>query len=114
MSAKPIVAATDGSEESLRAVDWAAREAVLRGTCTADRVRSAGTRERRAENRPIGRFSSRSPAGRRRPPDADAGSVIWRANPCAIGRRQVTVTECNQQAVTNWLRAGCLPFRASG
>jgi len=32
MSAKPIVAATDGSEESMRAVDWAAREAVLRGT----------------------------------------------------------------------------------
>jgi nucleotide-binding universal stress UspA family protein len=32
MSAKPIVAASDGSEESLRAVDWAAREAVLRGT----------------------------------------------------------------------------------
>jgi nucleotide-binding universal stress UspA family protein len=31
MSPKPIVAATDGSEESLRAVDWAAREAVLRG-----------------------------------------------------------------------------------
>ena len=31
MSAQPIVAATDGSEESLRAVDWAAREAVLRG-----------------------------------------------------------------------------------
>jgi len=31
MSAKPIVAASDGSEESLRAVDWAAREAVLRG-----------------------------------------------------------------------------------
>ena len=31
MSVKPIVAATDGSEESLRAVDWAAREAVLRG-----------------------------------------------------------------------------------
>jgi nucleotide-binding universal stress UspA family protein len=31
MSDKPIVAATDGSEESLRAVDWAAREAVLRG-----------------------------------------------------------------------------------
>jgi nucleotide-binding universal stress UspA family protein len=26
MSAKPIVAATDGSEPSLRAVDWAARE----------------------------------------------------------------------------------------
>ena len=31
MSAKPIVAATDGSVESLQAVDWAAREAVLRG-----------------------------------------------------------------------------------
>jgi nucleotide-binding universal stress UspA family protein len=31
MPAKPIVAATDGSEESLKAVDWAAREAVLRG-----------------------------------------------------------------------------------
>ena len=30
MAAKPIVAATDGSEGSLRAVDWAAREAVLR------------------------------------------------------------------------------------
>ena len=28
---KPIVAGTDGSEESLRAVGWAAREAVLRG-----------------------------------------------------------------------------------
>jgi len=31
MPAKPIVAATDGSTESLRAVDWAAREAALRG-----------------------------------------------------------------------------------
>jgi nucleotide-binding universal stress UspA family protein len=31
MAAKPIVAATDGSEESLRAVEWAAREAALRG-----------------------------------------------------------------------------------
>ena len=31
MSAKPVVAATDGSEASLRAVEWAAREAVLRG-----------------------------------------------------------------------------------
>jgi nucleotide-binding universal stress UspA family protein len=31
MAAKPIVAGTDGSEESLRAVDWAAREAVRRG-----------------------------------------------------------------------------------
>jgi len=29
MTAKPIVAGTDGSEESLRAVEWAAREAVL-------------------------------------------------------------------------------------
>jgi nucleotide-binding universal stress UspA family protein len=31
MTAQPVVAATDGSEESLRAVDWAAREAVLHG-----------------------------------------------------------------------------------
>jgi nucleotide-binding universal stress UspA family protein len=31
MSAKPIVAASDGSAESLRAVEWAAREALLRG-----------------------------------------------------------------------------------
>src|SRR5262245_23264688 len=31
MAAKPIVAGTDGSEESLRAVDCAAREAALRG-----------------------------------------------------------------------------------
>jgi nucleotide-binding universal stress UspA family protein len=31
MAVKPVVAGTDGSEESLRAVDWAAREAVLRG-----------------------------------------------------------------------------------
>lgn len=31
MSAQPIVAATDGSEESLRAAEWAAREAAVRG-----------------------------------------------------------------------------------
>jgi nucleotide-binding universal stress UspA family protein len=31
MTAKPIVAATDGSEHSLQAVEWAATEAVLRG-----------------------------------------------------------------------------------
>ena len=31
MASKPIVAGTDGSEESLWAVGWAAREAVLRG-----------------------------------------------------------------------------------
>ena len=31
MTAGPVVAATDGSEESLRAVEWAAREAVLHG-----------------------------------------------------------------------------------
>jgi len=29
MNVKPIVAATDGSEESLRAVEWAAGEAIL-------------------------------------------------------------------------------------
>jgi nucleotide-binding universal stress UspA family protein len=31
MAGKPVVASTDGSEDSLRAVGWAAREAVLRG-----------------------------------------------------------------------------------
>ena len=31
MTVKPLVAATDGSDESLRAVEWAAGEAVLRG-----------------------------------------------------------------------------------
>jgi nucleotide-binding universal stress UspA family protein len=31
MTTKPVVAATDGSEESLRAVEWAAREAALHG-----------------------------------------------------------------------------------
>jgi nucleotide-binding universal stress UspA family protein len=31
MASKPIVAGTDGSEESLQAVDWAAREAARRG-----------------------------------------------------------------------------------
>lgn len=31
MTTKPVVAATDGSEESLRAVEWAAREATLHG-----------------------------------------------------------------------------------
>src|SRR5260370_31422680 len=30
MAAKPIVASTDGSEEAVRAVEWGAREAVLR------------------------------------------------------------------------------------
>jgi nucleotide-binding universal stress UspA family protein len=45
MSAKPIVAATDGSEESLRAVDWAAREAVLRGAPL--RIVSAAAQVRR-------------------------------------------------------------------
>ena len=30
MTAKPVIAATDGSEESLRALEWAAHEAVLR------------------------------------------------------------------------------------
>src|SRR6516164_9096166 len=31
VSTSPVVAATDGSEESLLAVEWAAREAMLRG-----------------------------------------------------------------------------------
>lgn len=32
MATKPVIAGTDGSRESLQAVDWAAREAALRGT----------------------------------------------------------------------------------
>ena len=49
MAAKPIVAGTDGSEESLRAVDWAAREAALRGAplrivAAAEAPRPAGGR----------------------------------------------------------------------
>jgi len=32
MAAKPVIAGTDGSSASVRAVQWAAREAVLRGT----------------------------------------------------------------------------------
>ena len=32
MATKPVIAGTDGSRESLRAVEWAAREAVLRAT----------------------------------------------------------------------------------
>jgi len=31
MAAKPVVAATDGSQESLRAAEWAARKAARRG-----------------------------------------------------------------------------------
>jgi nucleotide-binding universal stress UspA family protein len=41
MASKPIVAGTDGSEESLRAVDWAAREAAMRGAA----LRIVGTAE---------------------------------------------------------------------
>ncbi len=32
MATKPVIAGTDGSQESLRAVEWAAREAALRAT----------------------------------------------------------------------------------
>lgn len=32
MATKPVIAGTDGSRESLLAVEWAAREAALRGT----------------------------------------------------------------------------------
>ena len=31
MTVKPLVAGTDGSDESLQAIEWAAREAMLRG-----------------------------------------------------------------------------------
>jgi nucleotide-binding universal stress UspA family protein len=49
MAAKPIVAGTDGSEESLRAVDWAAREAVLRSAPL--RIVSAASRLPRMASR---------------------------------------------------------------
>ncbi len=49
MASKPIVAGTDGSEESLRAVDWAAREAILRGAPL--RIVSAATLLRRMASR---------------------------------------------------------------
>ncbi len=52
MSAKPVVAATDGSEESLRAVEWAAREAVLRGAPL--RIVSAAAMLPRMMERPAG------------------------------------------------------------
>ena len=39
-----------------------------------------------------------------RSPGAEAGSAIWRSDPVTIGRRQVTVTECNEQTITNWLQ----------
>jgi nucleotide-binding universal stress UspA family protein len=32
MATKPVIVGADGSRESLRAVEWAAREAALRGT----------------------------------------------------------------------------------
>jgi nucleotide-binding universal stress UspA family protein len=53
MAAKPVVAGTDGSEESLRAVDWAAREAVLRGlplriVCAAALLPRMAERQRQA------------------------------------------------------------------
>ncbi len=37
MAVKPVIVGTDGSQESLRAAEWAAREAVLRGSAPADR-----------------------------------------------------------------------------
>jgi hypothetical protein len=37
-------------------------------------------------------------------PHAGVGSLIWRASPFAIGQRHLTVTECNQQTVTNSLQ----------
>ncbi len=52
--------------------------------------------------RPLPRSWDDWRAAAARPPDAGAESVIRRASPVAIGWRQVTVTECNQQTVTDW------------
>jgi nucleotide-binding universal stress UspA family protein len=52
MTAKPIVAATDGSEHSLQAVEWAAAESVLRGAPL--RIVSAAATLRRMSAGPSG------------------------------------------------------------
>lgn len=56
MTAKPLAAATDGSERALRAVEWAAREAVVRGV----RLRIAAATRR--GQRPIRRDRATRPA----------------------------------------------------
>jgi nucleotide-binding universal stress UspA family protein len=57
MASKPIVAGTDGSEESLRAVDWAAREAVLRGAPLRI-VAAAGTPPRMISRAGVGEYET--------------------------------------------------------
>ena len=64
MAAKPIVAGTDGSEESLRAVGWAAREAALRG---------APLRIVSAEEAPPGMISRAGPDEQKRVTDVLLG-----------------------------------------
>ena len=68
MAAKPIVAGTDGSEESLRAVDWAAREAALRGAPLRI-VAAAGRRPGMISRAGAGGYDEgdRRPARRARP-----------------------------------------------
>jgi len=53
MASKPIVAGTDGSEESLRAVEWAAREAVLRGAPATEEVFGQAAEAELAEAQPL-------------------------------------------------------------
>ena len=64
MAAKPIVAGTDGSEESLRAVGWAAREAALRG---------APLRIVSAEESPPGMITPAAPGEQKRVTDVLLG-----------------------------------------
>jgi nucleotide-binding universal stress UspA family protein len=64
MAANPIVAGTDGSEESLRAVAWAAREAALRG---------APLRIVSAEEAPPGMISRAGPGEQQRVTDVLLG-----------------------------------------
>src|ERR1700749_3340793 len=64
MAANPIVAGTDGSEESLRAVAWAAKEAALRG---------APLRIVSAEEAPPGMISRAGPGEQQRVTDVLLG-----------------------------------------
>ena len=71
MASKPIVAGTDGSEESLRAVEWAAREAVLRG---------APLRIVSAEAAPPGMISRAGPTPAHAPGEYDTVSDVLAKN----------------------------------
>ena len=86
MAAKPVVAGTDGSEESLRAIDWAAREAALHGAplrIVAAAAAPPGMKSRARGGRV--REGDRRPARRARPGASCGGRAgrqdgTWRAD----------------------------------